>query len=205
MADWTKLPSTVSLFNFSLIFSTSLCWKVVLGFIFLLQRYCLLPVGHLCSFLFEDPCVLHVQRFFDPLGHLCSLLGLKTLVFFPGSEALTSSRTLMFSPGWSHKYVLRVQRIFYSSRTLMFPPCWSHKYVLRVQRPFCSSRTLMFPPELRRGPSGTDPMPLRPRWSLLLFLLESHNSGFLFTSSTLSARRDLDVYLVIIGYHYYPN
>jgi hypothetical protein len=139
----------------------------------LVQRH-FLPLGHLCSRLIEVTYVLPVQRHFLPLGHLCSLLGLKTLVFFPGSEALTSSRTLMFPPGWSHKYVLRVQRLF------------------------CSSRTLMFPPELRRGPSGTDPMPWRPRWSLFLFLLESHNSGFLFTSS-------LDVYLFISGYHYHPN
>ena len=36
-------------------------------------------------------------------------------------------------------------------------------------------------------------------------LLESYDSSFLFATITLSARRYLDVYLVILGNHYFSN
>ena len=47
--------------------------------------------------------------------------------------------------------------------------------------------------------------PRRPRCVVFFCLLESHDSSFLFATITLSARRYLDVYLVIFGNHYFSN
>ena len=47
--------------------------------------------------------------------------------------------------------------------------------------------------------------PRRPRCVVFFCLLEPHDSSFLFATITLSARRYLDVYLVILGNHYFSN